>query len=297
MLDKETSETITEIDTIKSKTWMEMKSILIKKMDEHTNDPLKIQNLLKNFCFLFQSYVHKQQCTSKSKENVNDLIELVFSKTLGELAKDFEQIRNDSSYETNFLNRLQNLNICTKNLISANIMRFFVKILLDQTVDDSVTCLDRFNDDLMEKMMRASVNCSNIEVVLKLVELFVHVNTRLQPHNLDIIIKKLDHYLFDLAKEPTARIESFLKLFLKAMKSKSVDANVVEKITEWISRSFKCHEFVTNKFLNDEANRFEGDGLEIVYEMAESLRSVYDDLKKYTRSNFGQFKEIRTTFH
>lgn len=175
-----------------------MSSILREKLERNE------ENLVRNFCSLFQSP------DLVNNPRVKSLIELVFKHVLGQF-KDANQK----------LEPLKNLNVLVKNLISFDLLDLILSVVLQSQQTDR---LAQFNDVFIEDLVKDCLTADQLdsELLFEQIELFLYVNTSLgkEEETWGFLVRKLDHFMFDLAN--SNQLEQFLKEYLKVSKFKSL---------------------------------------------------------------------------
>jgi hypothetical protein len=197
ILEKQLPSNEADFNRVKESAWAEMSSILREKLER--ND----ENLVRNFCSLFQSL------ELVNNQRVKFLIELVFKHVLGQF-KDANQK----------LEQLKNLNVLVKNLISFDLLDLILSVVLQSQQTDR---LAQFNDVFIEDLVKTCLTADQLdsELLFEQIELFLYVNTSLgkEEETSGFLVRKLDHFMFDLAN--SNQLEQFLKEYLKVSKSKS----------------------------------------------------------------------------
>ena len=198
ILEKQLPSNEADFNRVKESAWTEMSSILREKLER--ND----ENLVRNFCSLFQSP------DLVNNPRVKSLIELVFKHVLGQF-KDANQK----------LEPLKNLNVLVKNLISFDLLDLILSVVLASQQTDR---LAQFNDVFIEDLVKTCLTADQLdsELLFEQIELFLYVNTSLgkEEETSGFLVRKLDHFMFDLAN--SNQLEQFLKEYLKVSKFKSL---------------------------------------------------------------------------
>lgn len=186
--------TVDKSPQVKDLTWSEIETVLRKALSNELTD-----YVVRNFSRTFN---HASQFP-ELKEKTQHLVNLVFSEILTNL----------NQQNKPRLNSLKSLNFLSKNFFRRDNFTVILNLFLNSPQHET-EIIDGFNEMFIESLLKKHAQDS--QVVFELIILFLSVNKSLEKqesaHNL--LLKKLDIYLFDsnLASQPENFIHEYLQV-------------------------------------------------------------------------------------